>query len=217
MNFIAQPLGVLLRLIYDLIGNYGISIIVFTIIVKLILVPLTIKQTKSMKGMQEIQPELKKIQEKYKNDQETMNNKMMELYKKHNVNPFGGCLPLLIQFPIIIGLFTVLRSPLNYGFAEEVVGTGFLWMSSLSQPDLWILPILAGAATYLTSATMTVPGAQQDPTQNTMKYIFPIMMIWMSRSLPAGVALYWVISSLFQVIQQVLINKPYSNLKEGSN
>ncbi len=217
MNFIAQPLGALLKLIYDLIGNYGISIIVFTIVVKLVLVPLTIKQTKSMKSMQELQPKLKELQEKYKNNQEQMNMKMMELYKEHNVNPFSGCFPLLVQFPIIIGLFTVLRNPLNYGFAEEIVGTGFLWMESLSQPDLWILPILAGISTYLTSATIAVAGSKQDPTQNTMKYVFPIMMIWMSRSLPAGVSLYWVISSVFQVVQQIIINKPYSKLKEGSN
>lgn len=217
MNFIAQPLGALLKFIYELIGNYGISIIVFTILVKLLLVPLTLKQTKSMKQMQEVQPKIKEIQTKYKNDPEKMNAKVMEIYKEHNVNPFGGCLPLLVQFPIIIGLFTVLRNPLEYGFAQEVVGTGFLWMSSLSQPDLWILPILAGAATYLTSATMSTPGAKQDPTQNMMKYFFPIMMIWMSRTLPAGVSLYWVVSSLFQVGQQLIINKPYSNLKEGSN
>lgn len=200
-----------------MIGNYGISIIVFTIVVKLLLVPLTIKQTKSMKSMQEIQPKIKEIQAKYKNDQEKMNQKMMELYKEHNINPFGGCLPLLIQFPIIIGLFTVLRNPMNYGFAQEVVETGFLWMSSLSLPDPWILPLLAGVSTYLTSATMTTAGGKQDPTQNMMKYFFPVMMIWMSRTLPSGVTLYWVVSSMFQVVQQILINKPYSTLKEGSN
>lgn len=217
MNFIAQPLSLLLKFIYEMIGNYGISIIVFTIVVKLLLVPLTIKQTKSMKSMQEIQPKIKEIQAKYKNDQEKMNQKMMELYKEHNINPFGGCLPLLIQFPIIIGLFTVLRNPMNYGFAQEVVETGFLWMSSLSLPDPWILPLLAGVSTYLTSATMTTAGGKQDPTQNMMKYFFPVMMIWMSRTLPSGVTLYWVVSSMFQVVQQILINKPYSTLKEGSN
>lgn len=217
MNAIAQPLGALLRFIYQLIGNYGLSIIVFTVIVKLAMVPLTIKQTKSMKKMQEVQPKIKEIQAKYKNDQEKMNAKVMELYKEHNVSPVGGCLPLLIQFPIIIGLFTVLRNPLNYGFAQEVVEASFLWLPSLSQADPWILPLLAGASTYLTSATMGAAGAKQDPTQNMMKYMFPIMMIWMARTLPAGVSLYWVVSSLFQAVQQILINKPYSTLKEGSN
>ncbi|SNS54480.1 YidC/Oxa1 family membrane protein insertase [Anaerovirgula multivorans] len=217
MNFIAQPLGALLRFIYQLIGNYGLSIIVFTVIVKLAMVPLTIKQTKSMKKMQEIQPKIKEVQAKYKNDQEKMNTKVMELYKDHNVSPFGGCLPLLIQFPIIIGLFTVLRNPVSYGFAQEVVGAGFLWLPSLSQADPWILPLLAGGSTYLTSATMGSAGGKQDPTQNMMKYFFPIMMIWMARTLPAGVALYWVVSSLFQAAQQIIINKPYSTLKEGSN
>ncbi|SET72193.1 protein translocase subunit yidC [Natronincola peptidivorans] len=216
MNAIAQPLGALLRLIYQLIGNYGLSIIIFTVIVKLIMVPLTIKQTKSMKKMQEIQPKIKEIQEKYKNDKEKLNTKTMELYKEHNVNPFGGCLPLLIQFPIIIGLFTVLRAPENYGFAQEVVDASFLWLPSLSAADPWILPLLAGATTYLSSVTMATPN-KKDPTQNMLKYFFPVMIFWWGRSFPAGLTLYWVISNLFQAIQQIVINKPYSNLKEGSN
>ncbi|SDL15559.1 YidC/Oxa1 family membrane protein insertase [Natronincola ferrireducens] len=216
MNVIAQPLGALLKLIFDVIGNYGISIIMFTVIVKLILVPLTLKQTKSMKQMQDIQPKVKEIQEKYKNDKEKMNQKVMELYKEYNVSPFGGCLPLLIQFPIIIGLFTVLRNPVDYGFTQEIVETGFLWVPSLSAADPWILPLLAGATTYLSSITMTSTN-KKDPTQNMMKYFFPVMIFWWGRSFPAGLTLYWVISNLFQVGQQVVINKPYSKQKEGSN
>ncbi|AKL97372.1 membrane protein insertase YidC/Oxa1 family [Clostridium aceticum] len=217
MDIIAQPLGALLRLIYQLVGNYGLSIILFTIVVKLIMVPLTIKQTKSMKKMQEVQPKIKEIQEKYKNDKEKMNTKVMELYKEYNVSPFGGCLPLLIQFPIIIGLFSVLRNPLDYGFAQEVVEAGFLWLPSLSQADPLILPLLAGLTTYLSSATMTSAGGKQDPTQNMMKYFFPVMIFIWGRSFPSGLTLYWVVSNVFQVVQQVIINKPYSQIKEGSN
>ncbi|MCC5909527.1 MAG: YidC/Oxa1 family membrane protein insertase [Clostridiaceae bacterium] len=216
MNAIAQPMAALLQMIYGLIGNYGLSIIIFTIIVKLVMVPLTVKQTKSMKKMQDIQPKIKEVQEKYKNDKEQMNVKVMELYKEYNVSPFGGCLPLLIQFPIIIGLFTVLRNPIDYGLAQEVVESSFLWIPSLSGEDTLILPLLAGLTTYLSSATMASPN-KKDPTQNMMKYFFPVMIFVMGRGFPAGLTLYWVISNLFQVAQQVIINKPYGKLKEGSN
>ena len=215
MNIIAEPLSRLLHIVYNAVGNYGIAIIIFTIIVKLVMIPLTIKQTKSMKNMQEIQPKIKEIQKKYANDKEKMNEKVMALYKEHNVNPFGGCLPLLIQFPIIIGLFTVLRQPENYGFAREVVESSFLWLPSLSAPDPWILPLLAGATTYLSSKTMASKGgggAQQEGMQKMMLYFFPIMIFWWGRSFPAGLTLYWVVSNLFQTGQQLVINKPSSFL-----
>jgi len=142
LNALARPLGILLKMIYDIIGNYGLSIIVFTIVVKMLMVPLTIKQMKSMKQIQEIQPKLKELQEKYKNDKEKLNIKTMELYKEHKANPFGSCLPLLIQFPIIIGLFAALRNPGLYVFGSpevyESINTSFLWLSNLNQVDPWV-------------------------------------------------------------------------------
>ena len=212
MNIIAEPLSRLMHLVYDLVGHYGISIIVFTVIVKLLMIPLTVKQAKSMKNMQEIQPKINEIQKQYKNDKEKMNQKVMELYKEHNVNPMGGCLPLLIQFPIIIGLFTVLRTPEEYGFAKEVVDAGFLWMSSMMEPDPWILPLLAGITTFISSKTMqTKPGTgnpQQESMQKMMLYFFPVMIAWMGRTFPAGLTLYWVVSNVFQAGQQMVINGP---------
>jgi YidC/Oxa1 family membrane protein insertase len=216
LSALAQPLGLLLKWIFDLIGDYGLSIIVFTVVVKLVMVPLTVKQMKSMKKMQEIQPKIKEVQEKYKNDKEQLNVKVMELYKEHKVSPFGGCLPLLIQFPIIIGLFAVLRKPELYGFSEEIVASGFLWVPNLSLADPWILPLLAGATTYLSSITMTSM-SKGDPTQKIMTYFFPIMIFWWGRSFPAGLTLYWVVSNIFQAVQQLLIVKPYRKPKEGSN
>ncbi|MTI47148.1 YidC/Oxa1 family membrane protein insertase [Sporosalibacterium faouarense] len=212
MNVIVQPLGALLKMIFDVVGNYGISIITFTIIVKLAMIPLTIKQSKSMKKMQEIQPQIKELQEKYKDDKEQMNIKMMEFYKENNVSPFGGCLPLLIQFPVIIGLFTVLRNPMDFGFTQEVVQAAFLWVPNLSQSDPWILPLLAGITTYLSSAIMPNTNNQQKTQLNVMKYIMPVMIFIWGRSFPAGLALYWVTSNIFQAVQQILINKP--NLKQ---
>ncbi|SCY62897.1 YidC/Oxa1 family membrane protein insertase [Alkaliphilus peptidifermentans] len=219
MNALAQPLGSLLKIIYDLIGNYGLAIIVFTIVVKLIMVPLTLKQMRSMKQLQEIQPKIKELQEKYKNDKEKLNVKTMELYKEHQVSPFGGCLPLLIQFPVIIGLFAALRNPGLYVFGSEEIyqqiNTSFLWLPNLTDPDVWILPILAGATTYLSSITMSAN--KNDQTQKMMTYFFPLMIFWWGRSFPAGLTLYWVVSNVFQAVQQIIITKPYAKAKEGSN
>jgi len=211
LSFIAAPLGFLLRIVFDIVGNYGLSIIVFTVIMKIVLVPLTIKQTKSMKLMQEMQPKIKEIQEKYKNDKEKINIKTMELYKEHKANPLGGCLPMLIQLPIMIGLFTVLRNPGLYVFeSEEVyrtIDTSFLWLSNLRDPDLWILPISAGIATYFSSLTMST-GNSNNPTQKMMLYMMPVMIVWWGRGFPAGLTLYWVVNSILQAIQQLIINKP---------
>lgn len=143
IKIFAEPLGALLKFIYNMVefldtptlSAYAISIIITTIIFKLMLLPLTLKQTKSMKDMQTIQPKLKKLQEKYKNDKETLNVKTMELYKEHNVNPFGGCLPLIIQMPIIIAFFQVLKDPTKYVFQNaevfEALNKSFLWIKDL--------------------------------------------------------------------------------------
>lgn len=218
MNALARPFGALLKLIFDLTNNYGLSIILFTIITKLLTLPLTMKQNKSMKEMQEIQPKLKKLQDKYKNDPEQLNIKTMELYKEHNVSPFGGCLPLLIQFPIIIGLFAAVREPGIYVFesqaAYEAINTSFLWLSNLAAPDPWILPILAALTTYLSSATLT-SGKSADQTQKIMTYFMPIMIFWWGKSFPAGLTLYWFVSNVFQTIQQLILRSPQKELKEG--
>lgn len=220
MNALAKPLGALLKLIFDWTNNYGLSVILFTIAVKLITVPLTLKQTKSMKEMQELQPKIKKLQEKYKDDKEQLNIKTMELYKEHNINPFGGCLPLLIQLPILIGLFAALREPARYVFESEAVyqaiNTSFLWLPNLSKPDpyIWGLPLLAGLTTYLSSVTMST-GAPTDQSQKIMAYFMPIMIFWWGISFPAGLTLYWVVSNIFQVIQQLIVRRPQAKLKEG--
>ena len=119
MSQLSYLFGSLLELIYNVIGDYAISIIVFTVVVKLLLLPLTLTQTKSMKSMQLIQPKMDEIKKKYQNDPDKQNQKIMELYKEHKVNPLAGCLPLLIQFPIIIGLFNALREPVKYVFGTE--------------------------------------------------------------------------------------------------
>ncbi|MEW9121440.1 MAG: YidC/Oxa1 family membrane protein insertase [Thermotaleaceae bacterium] len=214
-----KPLGMLLNFLYGLIGNYGISIIFFTIIVKLILMPLTFQQLKQTKLMADLQPKMKELQNKYKNDKETLNIKTMELYKEHKVNPVGGCLPLLIQMPIIFGLFAVLREPVKYitdpSFVQAV-NESFLWIPNLSEPDPIILPVLAGITTYFSMNSASNAGAAQNPSMKTMNMIFPFMILWWGRSFPAGLTLYWVVSNLFQAGQQFVIQR-VGTPKEESN
>lgn len=234
MRFLASPLGKLVDFIYNFVSGinldfenfsaYAIAIIIATIIIKLIILPLTLKQTKSMKNMQKVQPKMQELQKKYKNDKETLNMKTMELYKEYKVNPFGGCLPLLIQFPIIIGFFAVLREPVKYVFGSEAaydsINKSFLWIDNLKDTDLWILPIIAAATTYFQSKMMMAnqqSSGGNDAAQSSQKMMttmMPIMILFFARSVPAGLALYWVVSNTFQIVQQFIINRNSGELKE---
>jgi YidC/Oxa1 family membrane protein insertase len=225
INSIAVPLGKLLFYIYDIVNSYGLSIVVFTILVKLILLPLTIKQTKSMKQMQDLNPKIKALQKKYGHDKQKLNEKTIELYRQHNVNPFAsGCLPILIQLPVLFALFQVLRLPEVYVFTPETyetVGKSFLWIkdlsasSSFSDPISYILPILAAVTTYYQSKMVTPKNAEG--SQSTMNVVMPLMIGYFSFSFPAGVTLYWVLSNLFQIVQQFFGLSRGGTVKEESN
>lgn len=211
---IAKPLGMLLSLLYDYIGNYGITLIVFTVIVRLCLFPLYADQIKHSTRMADMQPKMKALQRKYANDKETLNIKMMELYKEENFNPMRGCLPMLIQMPIIFGLFALLRNPMAFIKGNEMlmaVHESFIWIPDLSQPDPWVLPILAGITTYfsytLTQSQNAMGDNQMAPMMNMMKYFFPVMIVWMGRSFPAGLAMYWFVGTFIQVFQTLALNK----------
>ncbi len=210
MGGLTQFMGTIFEYIFGFTGSYGIAIIVFTVVIKLILLPMTMPQINSSKKMQEIQPQLTKLQEKYKNDPETMNQKVMELYQKNNINPMAGCLPLLIQLPILWALFAMFR---DY---PALAGTGFLWLTDLSKPDkLYILPILSGVTTYITSAMITPKDTPSN--QKMMNYMMPIMIIWMTITLPSGLGVYWVVSNIFQIIQQYFTNKRPGDVKGETN
>jgi len=214
---IAQPLGLLLSYIFGIVNSYGLTIVIFTLIIKVVLLPLTLKQTKSMKQMQEINPKIKELQKKYANDKQKLNEKTMELYRQHNVNPASGCLPLLIQLPIIFALFQVLRTPTDYNIAQEAVTQSFLWIKDLSAPDrLYILPVLAAATTYYQSKMMST-GSASNSSQNTMNIVMPLMIGWFSMQFASGLALYWVLSNLFQIIQQYFTMRSGKVVKEESN
>ncbi|MBP5185624.1 MAG: membrane protein insertase YidC [Clostridiales bacterium] len=212
MNFIiglfAKPIGSLLAWIYGMVNNYGLSIIILTLLVRLIILPLYARQIKYQLKMTDLQPKLKEIQEKYANDRQTLSEKTLELYRQEGVSPSSGCLPLLIQMPIIMGLFALLRSPLTYMTAPQMIAAvheSFLWIKDLCQPDSWILPLIAGLSTYLTYTVGAMGNTSGgDPTgamNKMMQYFFPIFIFLMGRSFPAGLALYWAVGNMFMIFQ----------------
>lgn len=188
-------------------SSYGWAIIVVTVIIRLLLLPLNIKQLKSTQAMQEIQPELKELQAKYSSkDQKTqqqLQQETMALFQKHGVNPLAGCFPILIQMPILIAMYhAIMRT-------EAIKQSGdFLWFS-LNSPD-YILPIIAGAATFLQQKLMMAgnSAAAQNPQMVAMLYMMPIMITVFAFFFPAALALYWVVGNIFMVAQTLLIRRP---------
>lgn len=177
--------------------SYGIAIILLTITVKLFLYPLNKKQIESMKAMQDIQPQMKKIQKDYKNNPQLMQQKIAELYKDSGVNPLAGCLPLLIQMPILMGVYYSL-----FGF-EYAGDPTFLWLPSLSVEDgTYILPILSALTTYLAQKQTMSQNGQDNSQMKMMMYIMPVFIGYISLSFPSGLVLYWVVMNLCQIVQQ---------------
>lgn len=211
-RLVAVPLGYLINGIYNVVDNYGISIILMTILIRIIILPLYSMQIKSSEQMMLVQPKVKEIQTKYRDTPEKMQEKLQELYDEHNIKPAMGCLPLLIQLPIIWGLFGLLRNPMTYISNSDMVlavHESFLWVDDLSQPDLWILPIIAGVATFISMKITTgMQSGANNPANASMKamqYFMPVMIVWMGRTLPAGLCMYWVMSYVFQIIQTKVI------------
>ena len=219
MRILASPMSYLLTWIYDFIGNYGLALIIFTIIVKVVMYPLYAKQIKTTINMTKMQPKIKEIQQKYARDKVMMNEKMAELYKEEGGSMYGGCLPMLVQMIVIMCLFSLLRNPMNYISYDKMlfaIHESFFWIPDLAQPDKWILPIIAGIATFLAtyfSQTNQAAGPNADQMKvmtNMMRYVFPIMILLMARSYPAGLALYW---SLNQIIQ-IFYNLRFAKMKK---
>lgn len=188
-------------------GNVGVGIIIFTIIIRIILLPLMHYQTKSMRKTQDLQPKIKAIREKYPNkDQESqrlMNEETQRLYKENNVNMYAGCLPMLVQMPIMIALYQAI-------YRIEDLKTGhFLWLN-LSKPDPYlILPILAAVFTFLSSYLTSMSQLEKSATTTVMNFAMPLMIFFMGMGLSSSVALYWTVSNAFQVGQTLLINNPF--------
>jgi|SRR5690554_309473 len=195
MQWLNDLMKVLLEAAYSVTGNWGLAIILLTIAVRALMYPLTVRQSEGMEVMKRLQPKIQELQKRYKDRPEELQRRMLELYKENNYSPFSGCLPLLLQFPILIGLFNVLRT---YPF-----DSGFLWLD-LSTPDpYYILPILAAVTTY----TQMMQTATGDSSQRVMMMLMPIFIGWISISFPGGLVLYWVVSNLLGMIQQWMIRR----------
>ena len=211
MRLLASPLGYLLTWLYDFIGSYGIAVLVLTVIIKLALYPVYAKQIKATMNMSKMQPKINEIQQKYAKDKQLMNEKMAELYKEEGGSMYGGCLPMIVQMLVIMGLFSLFRNPMNYIGSDQMlfaVHESFLWIQDLAQPDKWILPIISGVATFIAYyfSQTTQAGANADQMQvmnKMMKYIFPVMILLMARSYPAGLARYWAGSQIMQIFYNI--------------
>ncbi len=201
-------LSVALNALYSLVEiiglpNYGLAIILLTILIKILLHPLTKKQIESAKAMQRLQPQMKKIQEKYKGNQQLMGQKMMELYKKEGASPASGCLPMLAQMPFLMGMYYTLYN-FNYGGADP----SFFWVPNLSEPDpVYVLPILSVVTTVLMQKTMSSSGTEMNPQMKVMMMIMPLFIGWISLNFPAGLVLYWVVNNVVQIVQQLWMNR----------
>ena len=186
--------------------SYALAIIMISILIKIILYPLMQKQMKSTMNMQEVQPKLEYVQKKYKNNPEKMNEEVMKLYKEYDINPMAGCLPLLIQMPILIGLFAALR---QYDF-QPLEHAAFFWIPNLGEKDpFFILPVLVALTMFLQQkiSMATTPSAAENPTMKTMLYVMPAMMLFVCWSMPAGLCLYWAFFSILSIVQQFFMNK----------
>jgi YidC/Oxa1 family membrane protein insertase len=250
------PIFNVLMLLYHLFGDFGLSIVVLTLLIKLVLFPLTLQQLKSMKANQALQPHMQEIRRKYAKDQQAQMLAMQNLYKEYGVNPMSGCLPLLVQMPVLYGLYyalsTVVRSTdhninahlypfvraiTNFthfpnvdlawfswlSFLNPIFHVNWSWTISLASPDpSHVLPIIAALATFVQlrmsmartasvaakTASSDGKAAPSDPTQQTMKtmqYIMPFFTLFIGWNFPAGLALYWTVSSIFQAVQQYFV------------
>jgi len=203
-DFIARPLLHVLKFFYSYVGNYGIAIILLTIIIKLIFWPLTQKSYASMKAMQTLQPEMQKIREKYKNDKERLNREIMELYKTKRVNPLGGCLPMLIQIPVFFALYKVLLGNIALRHAPFV-----FWLTDLSAKDpYYITPLIMGGTMFL---QQKMSPSTMDPTQAKMFMIMPVVFTFLFLNFPSGLVIYWLVNNILTILQQYLINKGHKN------
>jgi len=202
-SFISIILLKSMKFFHSLIPNWGVAIIIVTILIKLVFWPVQAKSIKSMKAMQKFQPLMAKLKEKYKDDPQRMNAEMMKLYKEHKINPLSGCLPMLVQIPVFFALFAMLRS------AVELRGAGFLWVHDLSQPDTIFhlaglpvnpLPLLmTGSMIWQMKLTPTTGDAQQ---QKIMMYLMPLMMLFFFYNASSGLALYWTVQQFLSIAQQ---------------
>lgn len=200
LKWLSIGLLIFIKFLYQYVGNYGIAIIILTILIKILFWPLGNISYKSMKEMQKIQPKISELREKYKNDQAKLGQETMALYKAHKVNPFGGCLPILIQIPVFIGLYNTLL------YAIELRHSPFFWwIQDLSAKDpYYITPIVMGATQFIQQKMTPTVG---DPMQAKIMLMMPIIFTFIFLNFPSGLVIYWLLNNIISIGQQIYINK----------
>ena len=208
------PVIQFLNILYRYTGNYGWAILLFTLITRVILFPLMRKQYHSMAKMQKLQPRLKKIQERFKDDKQLMQQKLMEMYKKEGVNPMGGCLPMFVQLPILILLWKAIL----YSATQIHLSPGFLWISDLSMRDPYFILVILTTGAMILQQKMMTPMTTTDAkgSQKYMGYIMPVFMAVFLYNFPAGLWFYYLLTTVLQVAQQYFVNWEMAKAEAGS-
>jgi len=210
MEWIGVPILLLLQWVYNHVGNYGVAIIVLTVVSKILFYPLTVKSMRSMKAMQALQPQINALRTKHKSDPQRVQRETLDLYRRHKVNPAGGCLPMVAQIPVFYALYLALS------VSVELQNAPFLCFGRLFGADLWIcdlaamdptyvLPILMGVTMFVQQKMSPVMG---DPRQAKMMLVMPFVFTIMFVNLPSGLVLYWTVSNVLQILQQWYMDRP---------
>jgi YidC/Oxa1 family membrane protein insertase len=212
-QYIVYPLSWVITKVAELLGgSFGLSIIVVTILIRLIILPLMIKQMRSSKAMQALQPELAELKKKYSSkDQKTqqkLQQETMALFQKHGVNPMAGCFPLIIQMPILIGFYHAISR------TKAIAAHSFLWFDLGKADPYFILPILAAVTTFIQQKIMMAGTDKQNPQMAMMTWMMPIMIFFFAFKYPAALSLYWVVGNIFMIVQSYFIKGP--DLKKSS-
>jgi YidC/Oxa1 family membrane protein insertase len=210
-TFIAKPMFLLLQFIQGYVGNWGWTIVILTVLIKLVLFPLSYKGMVSMQKLKDLAPKMKEIQAKYKDDKQKQSMHMMELYKKHGANPMGGCLPLILQIPVFFAIYRVLLNAIELKGAEWI-----FWIQDLAEMDpYFVLPILMGATMFLQQKI--TPNTMQDEMQKKIFQFLPVIFTFFFLWFPAGLTLYWFINNLFTIGQQYYINSVFERKRVEKN
>jgi YidC/Oxa1 family membrane protein insertase len=205
---LAKPIFAAMKFIHDVIGNWGWAIILLTVLIKLLLYPLSAASLKSMAKMRNLQPEMARLKELYGDDRQKMSQELMGLYKKEKVNPAGGCLPMLLQMPVFIALYWVLLESVEIRHAPW-----FLWIQDLSAKDpYFVLPLIMGGSMLLMQKLQPMP---TDPMQAKVMQLMPIMFTFFFMFFPAGLVLYWTVNNLLSMAQQWVVNKQLETRKKS--
>ena len=230
MHLISSILGRFVKLIYDglaavmpqepaQVSYFALSIIIATIIIKLFILPLNFSQMKNQKKMAKIQPELKRIQKKYKNDPQTLAAKQQKLYKENNTNVAAGCLPMIITMVVLIAFYRVFINPQTFAFTDpgfyEAMNKNFFYIENIDHADTTlIMPVIAAVSTFLVSfittknpATQGAGADQAKSMMTTVMVVMPMLIFSMARKYAAGLVIYWTVSNIFSIVQQLITNK----------